>query len=505
MLLPFNTEALAEVIDLYEGFQAQLPYFSNPSIGRDAPVQLAATADVPTERGQCLFSPDTATWCLLDGDETVALPLLRQGATLDELARVTGWPTYRVRRFVTALYRAGLARIDGAAGLDESIFARGPLFGRRYSVELITTQRCNLACSYCFAQAGPTGAQMDAETGFDAIDSVLDLDISSVWLKIDGGETLLDFELLRKLVRYARDRAAGMGRRLDVGIQVTTNGTLLDEEKADFLAEQGIRVHLSLDGPAHLHDLARPGVDGNGSHDAAVRGLRLLQQRDVDYMVIVVVGRHNYTKPDEVTQHLVDLGVEAVRMNPVYSLGRGAQADLRVSAAQYAQFMSQALRVVADSRALREENLAAMARNLVVRTRDYRCMRSPCGAGYDHLSVAPDGAIHLCGAYRLEVPEGRLGAVSDVSALDELYLGNPLAKEMASRIVANIPECRDCRWRHLCEGGCSLSALRQYGSLMRPCSLCEFYRRMYPELLSAVAEEPALLNLLVPEAAWCHV
>jgi sulfatase maturation enzyme AslB (radical SAM superfamily) len=75
---------------------------------------------------------------------------------------------------------------------------------------------------------------------------------------------------------------------------------------------------------------------------------------------------------------------------------------------------------------------------------------------------------------------------------------------MASRIVADIPECADCHWRHLCEGGCSLDAYANQGGLMKPCSLCGFYRQMYPKLLSTLASRPALLNLLVPEALWCH-
>ncbi|MFQ5808244.1 MAG: SPASM domain-containing protein, partial [Armatimonadota bacterium] len=140
-----------------------------------------------------------------------------------------------------------------------------------------------------------------------------------------------------------------------------------------------------------------------------------------------------------------------------------------------------------------------------VRTRDSRCMRSPCAAGYDHFAIDPKGDVYPCGAFRLAVPESRLGTVADLASLDEAFLGNQLVQDMASRIVANIPECAECAWRHVCEGGCSLDAYRNAGGLMRPTTLCGCYRRMYPELLAALAREPALLNLLVPEALWCHV
>jgi radical SAM protein with 4Fe4S-binding SPASM domain len=220
-------------------------------------------------------------------------------------------------------------------------------------------------------------------------------------------------------------------------------------------------------------------------------------------MVIGVVTRQNWERAFEVAEHLTDLGVESARLNPVYGAGRGR--DVAIQAEEYFHFLSGVLAFLGEKRAFREENLAAMARNLVARTRDYRCMRSPCAAGYDHLAIDPAGDVYPCGAFRLAVPESRMGRLVDLTSLDGAYLNNELLEKMASRIVANIPACADCPWRHLCEGGCSLDAYANQGGLMKPCSLCGFYRQMYPQLLSALAHRPALLNLLVPEALWCHV
>jgi radical SAM protein with 4Fe4S-binding SPASM domain len=206
-----------------------------------------------------------------------------------------------------------------------------------------------------------------------------------------------------------------------------------------------------------------------------------------------------------VAQHVADLGVESVRFNPVYRTGRGQDETVAITAEEYFGFLSEVLQFIARTRALREENLAAMARNLVVRTRDYRCMRSPCAAGYDHFAIDSLGDVYPCGAFRLAVPESRLGALAELGSLEEAFLGNQLVQDMASRIVASIPECAECTWRHVCEGGCSLDAYRSAGDLARPTTLCTFYRQMYPELLAALSREPAVLNLLVPEALWCHV
>ncbi len=505
MLFPRSEEALSEVVDLYQGFQVKLPYFSVPDIRKETPIHMLPVIETDLSPWRLLFNPHTAMWCLLEKEEVSIVSSLGISRTFEGLAAAGPLSFFGLRRLITNLYRLGLVEIDGTSGIDQAIFQRGPLFGKRYSIELMVTGRCNLACSYCFAGASSEGRSMDLETGFEAIDRALELDASSIWLKVDGGEALIDFEHFRRLVTYARDRSRGMGKRYEVGIQLTTNGSFLDPRKADFLAEQGVRVHLSLDGPPEIHDRSRPSSGGEGTYRSATRALVLLQERGIEYMVIGVVSRQNWEHAREVAEHLTHLGVESVRLNPVYRVGRGRDREVSIQAEEYFYFLSGVLDFLGEKRAFREENLAAMARNLVVRTRDYRCMRSPCAAGYDHLAIDPAGDVYPCGAFRLAVPESRIGRLVDLASLDGAYLNNELLQQMASRIVADIPACADCPWRHLCEGGCSLDAYANQGGLMKPCSLCGFYRQMYPKLLSALAHRPALLNLLVPEALWCHV
>ena len=439
MLFPRSEEALSEVVDLYQGFQVELPYFAIPSIKRETLIRLLPVIENDVSPWRLLFNPHTAMWCLLEREETPVASSLCTSRTFGELAASGSLPILRLRRLITNLYRLGLVEIDGKSGLDQAIFQRGPLFGKRYNIELMVTERCNLACSYCFAGAGPQGRFMDPEIGFETIDRALALDASSVWIKFDGGEALINFEIFRRLVTYARDRSHGMGKRHELGIQLTTNGWFLDPQKADFLAEQGVRVHLSLDGPPEFHDRTRPSAGGEGTYRAATRALGLLRERGIDHMIIGVVSRQNWEHAVEVAEHLTYLGVESVRLNPVYRVGRGRDQEVAIQAEEYFYFLSGVLDFLAEKRAFREENLAAMARNLVVRTRDYRCMRSPCAAGYDHLAIDPAGDVYPCGAFRLAVPESRIGRLIDLTCLDAVYLNNELLQRMASRIVADIP------------------------------------------------------------------
>lgn len=125
------------------------------------------------------------------------------------------------------------------------------------------TQKCNLKCKYCFVTQQPK--EMDYKTAKDAVDfyakNALDnLDIPDVTLF--GGEPLLKFEdIIKPLVEYIRSRYG------DFKISVTTNGTLLDEEKLKFLRGNNVGLLLSIDGDEETQDHNRPFHNGKGSFD----------------------------------------------------------------------------------------------------------------------------------------------------------------------------------------------------------------------------------------------
>ncbi len=134
------------------------------------------------------------------------------------------------------------------------------------SLTLILTEECNLGCVYCYGQENNTG-RMSQATALRAIDwfvgqagNVQDLNVTFF-----GGEPLLMFPLMKKVADYALAKAKAASK--EIAFQITTNGTLLDEEIIDFLKEYQVRVLVSLDGPKEIHDAQRPFPDGRGSYD----------------------------------------------------------------------------------------------------------------------------------------------------------------------------------------------------------------------------------------------
>ena len=112
-------------------------------------------------------------------------------------------------------------------------------------VDLILTAGCNLTCSYCYQNAKQPGRNMDQSTVEKGVDLLLASTQRDLRLGLYGGEALIRFDMVRHAIEYA-ERRLPAGKTIRYGI--VTNGTLLDDEKADFLARHDVETRISFDG-----------------------------------------------------------------------------------------------------------------------------------------------------------------------------------------------------------------------------------------------------------------
>ena len=137
---------------------------------------------------------------------------------------------------------------------------------------------------------------MDAPLARRAVDLAYAMNEAEIIaFEFAGGEPLLKFDLMRELVTYIENHPARRGRRLFLSLQ--TNATLLNDERATWLAGSGIQVGISLDGGAQAQNRGRPMVNGKPSHGALMRGIELLQKHGVSFGALVVLNRHNIGDP----------------------------------------------------------------------------------------------------------------------------------------------------------------------------------------------------------------
>jgi uncharacterized protein len=452
-------------------------------------------------RSALLLVKDTGSWCLLDRVE-VEVYKATQGRRLDEiLSQFPGIDLCQLREFVLQLYWRGLLQVNGRSFLEPDVLATGPIFVSSPLFLMVPTERCNLACRYCFADSGPSKtSRMDWETARKTVNLIIDFPADCLTIEFAGGEPLLEFDLIKKTVNYTRDRADRRGKAVQFLMQ--TNATLTTAPVAGLIKDLDIRVSLSLDGDPERNNMTRCLPGDNGAYEAIERGMSVLRRENIAFGVICVVSKSNYRDLPNVLAHFSSLGLKEVKLNPVFELGRAHESSqaVAVTPEEYLEAHSVYLDYVeaADNPVL-DENTVYMVRNLASRMRPYRCMRSQCGAGADFLTFTPSGEIYPCSRFRGRATLA-LGNVASTTRLDGIWKTSPVMSKLSDRKAEAIPECRKCSVKRFCEAGCPLDSYDHFGSFDAVHPWCAYYREIYFDLLRRIAEAPNLAAKLCPSS-----
>src|SRR5947209_2296233 len=189
------------------------------------------------------------------------------------------------------------------------------------------TNQCNLSCKYCYEYgedkvATPEGKPkfMDWETAKTSVDYFFrdSEPRRSIHITFFGGETLMNFPLLKRVVEYATLKASEEGREIDFSL--TTNATLLNPNTIEFLAEHRIGVTVSIDGPPEMNKL-RVFANGRPSYDIIAPKIKqLLETHWTRPIAARVTLTADVTDCIKIFRHLTqDLGFAEVGFAPVTS------------------------------------------------------------------------------------------------------------------------------------------------------------------------------------------
>lgn len=138
------------------------------------------------------------------------------------------------------------------------------------------TDRCDLRCSYCFVKKGHT--TMSWQTAKKTVDFLGSLDYERRVISLFGGEPLVEWPLVKKLVNYVEKT----GKFTDVFL--CTNGTFMDEEKIKYFVKHQMTPQISLDGTSIAHDRYRVDKAKKGSFHSLNRNLILLGKKYINKM-----------------------------------------------------------------------------------------------------------------------------------------------------------------------------------------------------------------------------
>ncbi len=334
---------------------------------------------------------------------------------------------------------------------------------------------CNLRCKYCFAGQGIYGGKpqvMSFDVAKAAIDFLIEKSDGRRHLELDffGGEPLMNFDVVRQTVAYAREREKEAGK--EFRFTMTTNGVLLNEEIMDFLNAEMHNVVLSLDGRPEVNDAMRPNAGGKGSYAGIVPKYQqfVAKRGDKDYYVRGTFTRNNLDFSQDVL-HMVDLGFDQVSVEPVisdpslpYSL---REEDLPTIFEEYDRLARIVLQRKLEGKGF---NFFHFMLDLDQGPCAIKRLRG-CGCGNEYCAVDPEGKVFPCHQF-VGQPEWQMGNV-----LTGEYDLEQKARFARSNVY-NKEKCRGCWAKFYCSGGCNANNQQYEGDILKAHTLsCELEKK----------------------------
>lgn len=344
-----------------------------------------------------------------------------------------------------------------------------------HGIELMVCQCCNLACSYCYAAEGEYDhpGRMTKDVGEKAIDFLFaHTKDDHVSISFFGGEPLMNIDLIKTLVKYANQIALQRNKRISYA--VTTNGTLIDKDVAQFLKINNFYVSFSVDGTQAKHDLCRVDKSGNGSYAKSIRNLHLLGENHVSLRATSTPENSDYT---EIADALYELKKTDFYIGEAMNCFQREETILAVEQSYDCLikhfYTDLQLGKIDKCRAnsLIYQNLRKIAY--------FKERSSSCSAFISTLAVDVDGKIYPCHRF-----VGSSYIIGDVN-LPEIDIENAARLFSKDFLLKNRVGCSECWAQNLCVGGCPCVNQESTGQCNVPNKWkCRLNRYLFERLLA---------------------
>ena len=334
---------------------------------------------------------------------------------------------------------------------------------------------CNMCCKYCFAGEGEYSGDrslMSFEVGKRALDFLIEQSGSRKNLEVDffGGEPLLNFDVVKQLVAYARSIEKEKGKNFR--FTLTTNGVLLDDEVMEWANKECYNVVLSLDGRKETNDRMRRTRNDKGTYDLILPKFQKMA-KEINQQGYYIRGTYTHYNTDFANDilHLADMGFEQLAMEPVVT---DPKMDYALQESDIPKLKDQYDLLAKEMCKRNREGKGFTFFHYMIDLEGGPCIYkriSGCGVGTDYMAVTPWGDLYPCHQF-VGDEKFLLGNVFDgvknTDIVNEFKLCNVYSREA----------CQDCFAKLYCSGGCSANAYHTTGKITGTCDMsCELHRK----------------------------
>ncbi|MCL2675552.1 MAG: thioether cross-link-forming SCIFF peptide maturase [Firmicutes bacterium] len=345
---------------------------------------------------------------------------------------------------------------------------------------LNVSHNCDLRCKYCFADGGSYNTKrknMPFDVAKAAIDFLVERSGTRKNLEIDffGGEPLLNMDIVKKTVAYARELEKKRGKNFR--FTITTNAVGLNDELTDYFNKEMYNVVISIDGRENVHNSVRLDASGRGSFSQVLGAAKRFRERRGGKLYYIR-GTFTALNKDFSADVLAinDYGFDQISLEPVvlppdHPLAL-TENDLPQLKAQYEVLAEEYVKrngvlskasaeETARGGAATGENRKFIFFHFNVDFEGGPCLKkrvTGCGAGCEYLAVNPDGDIFPC--HRFDGKnEYKIGNVLNGEFDDTI------PKSFAASCVYTKDECKSCFCKYYCGGGCAANSIEYGGGI----------------------------------------
>lgn len=337
--------------------------------------------------------------------------------------------------------------------------------------------RCNMRCRYCFYADETSRREIDdyglmkEETMEIMVKKALDYAEGGITFGFQGGEpTLRGLDFFKKAVEFQK-KYNTKGLRIDNALQ--TNGMLIDEEWAEFLAKEKFLVGLSVDGMSSVHNKNRLDAKGEGTLRRVLRAAELLKAYNVTFNVLTVVTNDTADKIDLIYDFFARHDLRWQQYIPCLD-AFGEKQDW-LTTEKYGIFLKKLFdrwsNDVLSGRFIYIRQFENWIGMLLGRSAENCGMMGVCGMQY---TVEADGSVYPCDFYVLD--PYRLGSFATDSFEDMDKKRHEIG--FIEKSAQKDKECLDCYYYPLCRGGCRRDRDDGQGNLERT-RFCQAYQQFF--------------------------
>jgi uncharacterized protein len=326
----------------------------------------------------------------------------------------------------------------------------------------VVTLRCDHSCHYCQVSRVSMNKEkydMTRESADRALDLTFRSPAKNIKIEFQGGEPLLNFELIRYITEGAKRR--NEVARKDVQFVVATNLSFLDDDILAYLKEHRISVSTSLDGPEFIHNANRP-RPGNDAYETTIRGIERVRRAVGGDAVsaLMTTTKLSLEHPEAIVDEYAQHGFDRVFLRPLspYGFAIKTQAKTGYELDAFLTFYKRALDHVIEMNRQGRWMVEIYAQLLLTKiltpfATGYVDLQSPAGAGISVAVYNYDGDVYATDEARMLAQMGdttfRLGNVH-ADSYEDIFGGELLRSLVAASCVESLPGCSDCAFHTFC-------------------------------------------------------